>query len=52
MTDARRQVFLAHLSRTNNEPDIARETVAEITGIKRMTIDCLEFLGDSRTLRA
>ena len=52
MTDARRQLFLAHLSRTNNEPDIARETVAEITGIKWMTIDCLEFLGDSRTLRA
>lgn len=51
-TEARRQLFLAHLSRTNNEPDLARETVAEITGIKRMTIDCLEFLGDSRTLRA
>ncbi|MDO5861878.1 MAG: MBL fold metallo-hydrolase [Thermoplasmata archaeon] len=52
MTEARRQIFLAHLSRTNNEPDIARETVADITGIKRMTIDCLEFFGDSRTLRA
>ncbi len=52
MTDARRQIFLAHLSRTNNEPDIARETVSRITGIRRLNIDCLEFLGDSRTLRA
>lgn len=52
MTDSRRQLFLAHLSRTNNEPDLARETVAGITGIRRMNIDCLEFLGDSRTLRA
>ncbi len=52
MSESNRQIFLAHLSRTNNIPDIARETVAEITGIKRMKIDCLEFLGDSRTLRA
>ncbi len=52
MTEHKRQIFLAHLSRTNNEPDIARETVANITGIRRMNIDCLEFLGDSRTLRA
>ncbi len=51
-TDSRRQVFLAHLSRTNNEPDVARQTVADITGAKRMSIDCLEFFGDSRTLRA
>ena len=47
----RRQIFLAHLSRTNNEPDVARETVSEITGIKRYKIDCLEFQGDTRTLR-
>ncbi len=52
MTESRRQIFLAHLSRTNNEPDIARETVSKITGIRRLNIDCLEFLGDSRTLRA
>lgn len=52
ITEHRRQIFLAHLSRTNNEPDIARETVANITGIRRLNIDCLEFLGDSRTLRA
>lgn len=50
MNDSR-QIFLAHLSRTNNAPDIARETVAEITGMKRMKIDCLEFQGDTRTLK-
>ncbi len=47
----RRKVFLAHLSRNNNTPDTARETVAEITGMKRMTLDCLEFPGDTRVLR-
>lgn len=52
MTDSRRQLFLAHLSKTNNVPDLARDTVAEITGIRRRTIDCLEFPGDTRTLRA
>lgn len=50
--DHRRQVFLAHLSRHNNTPDIARQTAADITGIRRLAIDCLEFQGDSRTLRA
>lgn len=48
----RRQLFLAHLSRHNNTPDIARQTAADITGIRRLAIDCLEFPGDSRTLRA
>ncbi len=52
MTDSPRQLFLAHLSRTNNLPDIARDTVSEITGIRRLRIDCLEFRGDTRTLRA
>lgn len=47
----RRQIFLAHLSKTNNAPDIARDTVAEITGMKRLKIDCLEFPGDTRTLK-
>ena len=46
-----RQIFLAHLSKTNNAPDIARETVAEMTGLKRFRIDCLEFPGDTRTLK-
>jgi phosphoribosyl 1,2-cyclic phosphodiesterase len=46
-----RQIFLAHLSKINNAPDIARETVAEMTGIKRLKIDCLEFPGDTRTIK-
>ncbi len=46
-----RQIFLAHLSKTNNTPDVARETVAQISGIRRMKLDCLEFPGDTRTLR-
>jgi len=45
-----RKVFLAHLSRNNNDPDTARDTVARIMGVKRMNIDCLEFPGDYRTL--
>ncbi len=47
----RRKVFLAHLSRTNNTPDIAREEVANISGIRRLELDCLEFQGDTRTIR-
>jgi len=46
-----RKIFLAHLSRNNNTPDTARETVAEITGIKRSKIDCLEFKGDTRIIK-
>jgi len=45
-----RKVFLAHLSSNNNNPDTARDTVARITGVKRMLIDCLEFPGDYRTI--
>ena len=45
-----RKIFLGHLSKHNNTPDIARETVSRITGIKRYKLDCLEFLGDTRTL--
>jgi Metal-dependent hydrolases of the beta-lactamase superfamily I len=50
-TKENRQIFLAHLSRTNNEPDLARDTVSKITGMKRLKIDCLEFQGDTRTLK-
>ena len=46
-----RQIFLAHLSKNNNTPDIARETVSKISGISRMKIDCLEFPGDTRVVR-
>ena len=45
-----RKIFLGHLSKHNNTPDIARDTVAECTGIKRFKIDCLEFFGDTRTV--
>lgn len=48
----RRQIFLAHLSKNNNTPDVARETVAEITGIRRIKLDCLEFQGDTRVIKA
>jgi phosphoribosyl 1,2-cyclic phosphodiesterase len=46
-----RKIFLAHLSKTNNTPDVAREEVAKITGIRRMNLDCLEFQGDTRTIK-
>ena len=52
MSESARQLFLAHLSKTNNIPDLARDTVSEITGIRRLKIDCLEFPGDTRTLKA
>lgn len=51
MSPRQRKIFLAHLSRKNNTPDIARETVSKHTGIPRFKIDCLEFKGDTRTLR-
>jgi len=47
----KRKVFLAHISRNNNTPDTARETVSEITGIRRSKIDCLEFKGDTRIIK-
>ena len=46
-----RKIFLAHLSKTNNTPDTARQSVADVSGIKRFNIDCLEFPGDTRTLK-
>ncbi len=49
--DGKKKIFLAHLSKKNNTPDVARETVSQITGIKRFNIDCLEFQGDTRTIR-
>jgi phosphoribosyl 1,2-cyclic phosphodiesterase len=47
----KRKIFLAHISRNNNTPDAARETVAGITGIRRAKIDCLEFGGDTRIIK-
>ena len=46
------QLFLAHLSKTNNMPDIARQTISDVTGIDRRKVDCMEFQCDVRTLRA
>lgn len=46
-----RQVFLAHLSKTNNTPDVARDTVSELTGMRRFRLDCLEFPGDTRVIK-
>ena len=46
-----RKIFLAHLSRNNNTPDTARETVSEISGLRRASIDCLEFMGDTRAFK-
>ncbi len=50
-SNPKRQIFLAHLSKKNNTPDTARETVSEITGIKRIKVDCLEFAGDTRIIK-
>ncbi len=49
--NAHRKIFLAHLSKTNNTPDTARQAVSDGTGIRRMKIDCLEFPGDTRTIK-
>ncbi|MCQ2086203.1 MAG: MBL fold metallo-hydrolase [archaeon] len=51
ITNRQRKIFLAHLSKKNNTPDIARETVSRISGIKRMNLDCLEFKGDTRIIK-
>ena len=46
------QLFLAHLSKTNNTPDTARQTVADNSGLSRHKVDCMEFPGDVRTIKA
>ena len=46
-----RKIFLGHLSRHNNTPDIAKDTISEITGIRRFRFDCLECQGDTRVLK-
>lgn len=49
--DGWRKIFLAHLSKTNNIPDLAREEVSAGSGIPRFKLDCLEFPGDTRTIK-
>ncbi|MCQ2053464.1 MAG: MBL fold metallo-hydrolase [archaeon] len=46
-----RKIFLGHLSRYNNTPDTAKDTISAITGIKRFYFDCLECQGDTRILK-
>lgn len=46
-----KKIFLAHLSRTNNIPTLARETVAEVAGISKYRLDCLDGLEDTRILK-
>ena len=46
-----RKIFLGHLSRHNNTPDCAKDTISEITGIRRFRFDCLEYQGDTRILK-
>lgn len=50
----RRTVFLAHLSKNNNTADLAKDTVAGITGIRRSQLDCLDrdVPDDTRVLKA
>lgn len=53
-TDRKRKFFLAHLSKKNNTPDLARETVSKVSGIRRSMLDCLEtplVENDTRVLR-
>ncbi len=47
-----KKIFLAHLSRTNNIPDLAKETVSRLAGISKYRIDCLDGLEDSRILKS
>lgn len=46
------ELFLGHLSKTNNTPDTARQTVSDNSGRNRNKVDCMEFPGDVRTIKA
>ena len=46
------RVFLGHLSKKNNNPDLAKDTVSQISGIRRAALDCLDCnLDDTRALK-
>ena len=46
------RVFLGHLSKKNNDPDLAKDTVSEVSGIRRAALDCLDCnLDDTRVLK-
>lgn len=49
-----KKIFLAHLSKTNNMPDVAKDTASEITGVRKQWFDCLDTYSvpnDTRVLR-
>ncbi|MCQ2071084.1 MAG: MBL fold metallo-hydrolase [archaeon] len=50
-TNRNRKVFLAHISKNNNTPDLAKESVSKYSGIPLEDLDCLKELGDTRTIR-
>ena len=46
------KIFLGHLSKKNNDPDLAKDTVARTSGMHRARLDCLDCnLDDTRVLR-
>jgi len=45
-----RQVFLAHISKNNNTPELARRTVARTLGCDEERIDCLMTPDDTRSM--
>jgi len=45
-----RKVFLVHISRNNNTPEIAKKTVAKTLGCEQDDIDCLNGRDDVRTI--
>ena len=45
-----KKVFLAHLSKNNNIPDLAIRTVSSLLGCRDDKVDCLRSAGDIRTI--
>ena len=46
------RIFLGHLSKKNNDPDLAKDTVSQTSGIRRAALDCLDCnLDDTRALK-
>lgn len=46
------RIFLGHLSKKNNDPDLAKDTVSQTSGIRRAALDCLDCnLDDTRVLK-
>ena len=45
-----KRVFLAHLSKNNNVPDLAIRTVSSLLGCNSDKVDCLRTAGETRTI--